>query len=274
MIRVFARRIALGKGHGAGEAPRGKSRRWQQPLRIAIAVLVATSAVYGVTRAAETTEVPAIDRLLVTELKDLKLTAVRKEVNIEELRRIDPDYANAYRVGRSTIMLKEPDKFRMDARAGFIKFEYVISGPRRVMRAPLIRQIDEIGVDPGKRQGPLEVGLVTPGCLRGYEVAQVARTQVGDRPAYQYRLTYAHDHERYELVWIDAERKHILKRKLWTKFQGEYKLELTFLKPKQFGDIWIPTRVEVRNARGALAGVTEQSDITVNGGLDDKLFEL
>lgn len=274
MIRVFARRIALGKGHGAGEAPRGKSRRWQQPLRIAIAVLVATSAVYGVTRAAETTEVPAIDRLLVTELKDLKLTAVRKEVNLEELRRIDPDYANAYRVGRSTIMLKEPDKFRMDARVGFVKFEYVMNGPRKVIRAPLTKQYDDIGTDPGKRLGPLEVGLVTPGTLIGYDVEHVGCTTEEGRRVCQYKLYYAHNHERYEYVWIDAERKCVKKRRLYTLMHGKYKMELIYSAPKQVGNLWIPTVIEVRNADGKLAGITQQQEIKLNPGLDDSLFKL
>lgn len=252
-----------------------KGHRARDFWSVAAAGVLAACAVVGVARAAaQQAGQHPIEGLLAPGFQDLKLTAVRKQVNVEQLRKIDPDYANAYRVARSTLMIKEPDKFRMDARAGFIKFEYVICGPRRVMRAPLVKQYDDIGVDPGKRQGPLEVGLVTPGALRGYDVEHAGCTTLGDRPACIYRLTYSHDHERYELMWIDTERKHILRRKLWTKFRGEYKLQLDFLNPKRVGGIWIPTRVEVRNAQGVLAGVTEQTDIEVNTGLGDALFAL
>jgi outer membrane lipoprotein-sorting protein len=249
----------------------GRSRRGRGGLWMGAGILV----VALLATAAETTaNNHPIQSMFAPGLKDLSLTTVRKEIHIEELNKISRDYANAYRIGRSKVMLKEPDKFRMDARVGFVKFEYVMNGPRKVIRTPLTKQFDDIGTDPGKRLGPLEVGLVTPGALIGYDVEHVGCSTEEGRRVCEYKLYYAHNHERYELVWIDAERKCVKKRRLYTLMYGKYKMELTYSAPKQVGNLWIPTVIEVRNAEGKLAGITHQQEIKLNPGLDDSLFKI
>ncbi|HEX2999236.1 MAG TPA: outer membrane lipoprotein-sorting protein [Armatimonadota bacterium] len=215
-----------------------------------------------------------IEEVFAPGLKDLTLTAKRKQINLRELNKISRDYANAYRVGDSRIYLKEPGRFRLDAKAGPFKFSYIIVGTRKVTRAPFVNEVREIGVDPGKRQGPLEVGIVTPSLLPGYTVEFVESGKEDERPVYRYRLRYSHDLERYDLITVDSERHCLVKRQLYTQMHGKLKMSFAFANPKKVGAVWIPTRIEVRNAEGKLAGVTEQSDIVVNSNLNDDLFQI
>jgi len=216
-----------------------------------------------------------IEEAFAPGFQDLSLVTVHKKVNVDELTKIGRDYANAYRISRTTVRMKEPGKFRMDARVGFIGFEYVMNGARKVIRAPLTKQYDDIGTDPGKRLGPLEAGLITPGALVGYDPGEHLACFVEDgRRVCQYRIRYTNDKERYELLWVDAERKYVKKRQFYTLIFGKYRMELVFSEPKEVHGLWIPTRVEVRNADGKLAGVTEQKDLKLNTGLSDDLFKL
>lgn len=245
----------------------GRGWPWVGAVSLAIALAAAAAEDTGAGK-------HPIQGVFVPGFQDLSLSTVRKEIHINELNKISRDYANAYRIARSKVMIKEPDKFRMDARVGFVKFEYVMNGPRKVIRAPLTKQYDDIGTDPGKRLGPLEVGLVTAGALIGYDAEHVGCFTEEGRRVCQYKLYYAHNHERYELVWIDAERRCLKKRQLYTLMFGKHKMELIYREPKQVGNLWIPTKIEVRNADGKLAGVTQQEDIKLNTRLSDDLFKL
>jgi len=253
----------------------GPAGAWKWRIAAAaMAAAIAGALVAHAPRAAAQPDENPIERFFAPGLADLSLISRPVEKDMDELQKIGSGFADAYRVGDSHLLLKEPDKFRMDTRVGFLKFQYVISGKRTVMRAPLTNHARNIGDDPGKRQGPLEVGLVTRGALRGYTVENLGCDNEGGRQVCRYRLRYAHEPERYELLWIDAARKCLAKRRLNIRPKGELKMEFTYLSPRQFGALWIPMRIEVRNAEGKLAGVTEQSDVKVNAGLDDKLFKL
>jgi outer membrane lipoprotein-sorting protein len=256
----------------------GRARQWLFRILVAGGVMLFTAPIApgAPTAGASAGEQRSIQDIFAPGLKDLTVNLRRKDINMRELNKISRDFANAYRMGNSLIRMKEPDKFRLDARVGPLKFEYIVNGGRRITRAPLVKEVREIGTDPGKRQGPLEVGLVTQGSLIGYKVEHLDCTTEGGQSVCRYRLRYSHLPERYELIWVDTERKCLKKRQFWTneeKLNTQYKMEFTYLEPRKVGAVWVPTRIEVRNSQGRLAGVTEQTDIQVNTGLEDSLFK-
>ncbi len=240
---------------------------------VAALALLATGSGVRAASDGKTADVP-IEQVLAPGLQDLTLTTRPREMNVQELNKIGRDFSNAYRVGRTRIMMKEPNMFRLDANVLFFKVEYIINGKSRVARFPAKSDRDEIGDDPGKRQGPLDVGLITAGSLRGYTVEFVGAGTEAGRPSLCYRLRYAHDTVRYELLWVDSERKCLLRRQCWTAWLGKRKMEYTYLDPQKVGSLFIPTRIEVRNADSKKAGMSEQSEFKVNSGLEDSLFQL
>lgn len=218
---------------------------------------------------------PTIQSVMAPGFKDITLDARPIKANIAELNKIGKDFANAYRVSRMRFLIKEPDKFRMEVWAGPLKFVHVISGGSKSTRAfGKDFRAKDFGDDPGKRQTPMDVGLITPGTLRGYDVAYISSGTEAGRPAVKFRLRFAHLPERYEVLTIDSERKTLLKRELYTTDGGKFKCDFTYLDHQRVGSLWLPKRIEVRNAAHKLAGVTEQKEFKINTGVSDSLFKL
>ncbi|MDH7569581.1 MAG: hypothetical protein QHJ73_08355 [Armatimonadota bacterium] len=216
---------------------------------------------------------PTIQSVFAPGVRDLALNARPVKADIEQLKKIGKDFPNAYRVTKMRFIMKEPDKFRMEVWAGPLKFIHLINGGNKATYAfGMWRKSKPFGDDPGKRQTPLDLGIVTPGTLRGYKAEYVGAGTEEGRPVYRFRLRYAHDLERYEVISVDTERKCLVKREMHTRIHGGFKCEFTYSDPVQVGAVWIPRRIEVRNEDRRLAGVTEQSDPVVNAGVSDALF--
>jgi hypothetical protein len=75
------------------------------------------------------------------------------------------------------------------------------------------------------------------------------------------------------LAWLD-EKELWLKRFEKRTASGELQLKAVYLNPRKPGGvIWMPTTVELYASDGEKAGATEYTDIKVNSGLSDSLFE-
>lgn len=247
-------------------------------LRTLLGALLLSIAVATMAAQREALEAaPTIQSVFAPGLKDLTVYARPEpgKTNMEALKKIGSDFHRIYQVKRVQFSIKEPDKFRMDVSAGLVHLVHVIVDGRKTTYVMGVRRPSKpFGDDPGKRQTPMDVGVITPGSLRGYRVEYLGTGQEQGRPVLRFRLRYAHDTARYELLWVDSERKCLVKRTLHTRMFGEKKCEYTYHDPQRVGSVWIPTRVEVRNKDGELAGVMLQSDFKVNSGLADSLFEL
>lgn len=252
-----------------------RGRRHRFAVASALALAAAAAALPLATGAEEKAPAFTVQDACASDFKDLSLALRRKAINLGELNKISKDFANAYRVGSSKILMKEPDKFRMDAKVGPFAFVYVINGEKKATRAPFVNEHRDIGIDPGKRQGPLDVGLLTKGCLRGYNTSFVSAAKGEDGHEIAcYKFVYAHDTERYELLYVDMKLKCLIKRELFTQIHGQKKMVFLFSRPVQVGPLWVPQEIKVLNADGKVAGITEQVNIKVNTGVEDGPFKL
>ncbi len=209
-----------------------------------------------------------------TRLHDLRGTVRQQTANQRELEKINRDFANSYRIKQMTARYKEPSKMRLESKVGVVNVVYIINGDHKHVSAGPIRNTDDISNAPGKRQSLMDFGILTPSFMRLVN-AKFLRTDSEGGVRYPvFELTWANsDDTSKHVVWMDGKTRTIFKRQ-WYNQQG--KLMATFFyknAAEAAPGIWVPTRVEVYNAEGKLGGITTYTDLRVNEGLPDSLFQ-
>ncbi len=222
---------------------------------------------------------PTIRSLVQDDLRDLSFTARVASSNQAELRKINPDFANSYRFSSSQVWLKEPFKLRLESTVDDTKIFFILNGSQRTVRVPRagISQREDLSKAPGKRQTPLDFGLLTPSLFQDYFVAKFVRTET--RGEFQgdhvFDLTYVArlDDTTRHRVWVDPTTKITAKREWYSQLGGHLMAVFTYDQVREVSGVWIPTRLTVRNADGKVAGATTYAGVKVNSGLADSLFE-
>jgi outer membrane lipoprotein-sorting protein len=213
---------------------------------------------------------PTLDAFVTTGLADLRATVTTLKADPAELEKINRDFATLYRLRKLTLSIKAPDCFRFENEVGL----YLVNGSARYYRVPVLRlkKREDLGNQPGKRPSLLDLGLITPDVLARIDARYVRSEPADGTPTDVFDVTLKHEESIRYRMWIDPKTRLILRRE-WR--DGAGKLRAVFLcgDPKEVArGIWMPTRIEVRNADGAVAGVLSYSDLSVNVGLDPALF--
>lgn len=219
---------------------------------------------------------PSIKDVWQDELKDFSFVAKKISANQKELAKINKDFGNAYRFTSTEIQYKEPMMLRGESKVEDQSIVYIINGAIRRYRIPRagINTREDLSKAPGKRQTPLDFGLITPSMFNGLFVAKFVRkdTRSGDLV---FDLTYPKqlDDDSRHRVWIDPEKKFITKRE-WYSQNDNFRLMaiFTYEAPQAFGRVYIPTKISVNNAEGKLAGVSAYTQIQVNKGIPSSEF--
>jgi len=139
-----------------------------------------------------------------------------------------------------------------------------------------LRKSENLEAHPGKRQSLLEyAGLVSTGTLQFMDARLLRDEKTGDRDSLVYEMRFqGEDKGSFYRIWIDKQ-THVTVKREW--YDSASKLRATFLysDAKEIAPgIWLPTRLEVKNAEGASAAVLSLSDIKPNQGLTDEPFAL
>lgn len=208
------------------------------------------------------------------KLRDLQMEARVEGVRLGELRKINKDFANAYRFRRMLVQYKEPLKLRLESEVQGQKIIYILNGGQKLVIAPRQRVREDVTNAPGKRQTPLDFGFITPSLARLLDAKFLREERENGTLLLVYELTwgYTQDTARH-IVWIDPERRYLVRRH-WHSF-GIYRARFEYKEPVQAAPgIWIPSKVEVYNADQRFGGRTVNSNIRVNQGLNDQLFEV
>lgn len=208
------------------------------------------------------------------DFKDVTMTVTVKDKNKAALTKVDQNYARLYEFQSAALQLKAPDMIRIESKLGMVKFEYIISGGKKIFRAPKIRmnKVDDYSSDPAKLQSPLDLGIVTSQLFVGRKVEVVDDADGQAKGEIALKLTWLKG-DMVNLVWLDA-------ANLWLKrfekrdSQGKLLARVVYSNPQNPGGvIWMPTKVELYAPDGDRAGSTELGDIKVNTNLPDSLFK-
>lgn len=261
-----------------------RSRRFHAVLRAAIAT--AAAVVIGLStltlaahrsKATERAKAGGDMAKYATTLADLEATIRVTKYDSAELEKIGADFKTTYSVRNLTFQYKQPDKIRIEGhsqtRGGAVM---ILNGAVRYYEVPRLklRRSENLESHPARRQSLLEyAGLVSPGTLQFMDGKLLRDERLGDRDTSVYEMRFQGDEKNsFYRVWLDKQTHVSLKRE-WCDSAG--KLRATFLYgslQEVLPSIWLPTRLEVKNAEGISAAVVSLGDIKPNQGLTDEPF--
>lgn len=208
------------------------------------------------------------------DFRDLSALVTVTYKNKDALAKVDSAYSALYDFKSARLQHKQPDKIRLDGKLGMVKFEYIMNGTVRMVRAPTVRvkTKKDYAHDPAKTQTALDLGLVTPSIWTNRKVEVVEDEGAKSCEEIKLALRWPNN-TRVIFIWLDA-RDLYLKRFEKRGPDNELILRAEYSEPRKAGGVvWIPTRVDVYGADGEKVGSSEVSDIKVNTGLPDSLFE-
>jgi hypothetical protein len=207
-------------------------------------------------------------------LSDISMVGTVTYKDKRAIAKIDSSYARLYDFKSARIFFKDPDKLRMEGKLGMVRFEYIINGWSKIIRAPTVRftKREDFTGDPAKLQDAFDIGIVTPALWRNRRIEVIDDPEAAKNGEIKLRLHWPKG-DMILLAWLD-EKELWLKRFEKRTASGELQLKAVYLNPRKPGGvIWMPTTVELYASDGEKAGATEYTDIKVNSGLSDSLFE-
>lgn len=207
--------------------------------------------------------------------KDISLTSRVEKAEVKELDKIGSDFSKGYAFKTTTVRFKSPDKMRIDGKLGLVSMSVVINGDDKVTRVPLLRiaKKDNVAKEVPKRQSDLDIGIISGSFWDNYEVKGAVEESGDDGPV--YKITYVSNSKKKDesVIWVDAKTLKLLKHERYRN--GKMKARFIYLDHSYVqGIVWVPTRIQVYNQEGKLAGVTVNENIRVNTGIPDAVFKL
>jgi outer membrane lipoprotein-sorting protein len=205
---------------------------------------------------------------------DAALTARVKFANQKELAKINDDFGKSYRVPYTDIKVKEPFMLRLETKVEDTQVLYIINGPQLLIRIPRIKvnSRQDLSKAPGRRQTLLDFGMLTPSLFTGLFEAKFVRLDRATNDVV-FDVTYPKslDDTSRHRVWIDPQKKFVTKRE-WYSQRGRQLATFFYTEPIQVSGVWMPTKMQVKNVDGKLAGETFYTGLKVNQNLSDALF--
>ncbi len=214
---------------------------------------------------------------LMTSVSDVEATIHVTKFEATEAEKIGQDFKRTYALRNVTLQYKQPNKLRIDGRSAiFGSAILILNGATRFYSVPKLRihKLEDLENSPGKRQSMLEYsGVISPDTLQYMKGSFVREEKVDGQPALVYNLNYSgmEGGSHYRL-WVDP-RTHITVKREWFDATNNLRATFFYLDPLEISPgIWLPTRLDVKNAGGITAVSSAYSDFKVNQGLTDNLF--
>jgi len=245
-------------------------------FRITVCIVLAAAAAWGLTpgfAARPEDDVRAKIRAATSGFRDFTIGAKIAYSNQKELAIIGKDYGKSYQFKNSTIIFKMPDKVKVTSTAGVVNVSYIITGNMKRIRAGLLKKTEDISNEPHKKQTPLDVGVVTEAIWKQFRVDNVKMEGTAANPTYVLTLSLSNSPQKKQYIWVDGKDLRLLKREKH-EADGSLKSRYVYSKHKEYkGVVWVPGEQRVYNKNGKLAGTTAYSNIKVNTGVADGVFQ-
>ena len=203
--------------------------------------------------------------------RDLRMDVEIAFADQKELAVIGKDYGRAYEFKRSQLVFKDPDKFKMTARAGLVNVTYIVTGDMKRVKAGLIKKTDDIGDEPHKKQNALDVGIVTGSLWQFFNVEGVRTESLNGVPCYVLTLSLANSPQKKQYIWVDAKDLKLLRREK-READGSLRVRYVYSGHRRVNGIWVPGEQRVFNGHGRLGGTSVYSNIRINSGVSDSEF--
>ncbi len=216
---------------------------------------------------------------LVSKLDDLETALKVTKYEPQELEKIGPDFKTTYSVRNLNLQFKQPDKLRLEGHSATRGSALMIlNGTVRFYSVPKfhLKKSEDLVNAPGKRQSLLEYsGLIVPETLHFMQAQFVKMEALQGENKAVFDLTYqnagAGAHYR---VWIDT-RTRITTKREWYDSANKLRATFAYLDPREVTPgLWLPGRLQVKNAEGTVAAEVTFSEAKANQKLADSLFDV
>ena len=221
-------------------------------------------------------DAPRFEELATAAVADLQATVTVIKADQAELRKISKDFGMAYRLKSVTMRFKRPGKLRMDGKIGQESALYIVNGSTRFYSVPRLKlsKKDDLGAAAGKRYSLLEFGIASRGDLSAVDSKHLRTESLDGIDAHVFEVAYRGDDSLKYLLWIDP-RTHVILRRDWLDSAGNLRASFIHKGAKEIAPgLWIPTRLEIRNADGIIAAESESSNIKVNQNIPESFFAI
>jgi outer membrane lipoprotein-sorting protein len=219
---------------------------------------------------------PSFEQMATSRVADLEASVNVLKADQDELKKIGKDFGLAYRLKNIVMWFKKPSKLRMEGKIGQQAALYIVNGATRFYSIPAIRlqKKDDLGAAAGKKYSLIEVGLISRMELASASGKYLRDEDVEGAHSHVFEVTYRGDNTTRYVVWIDP-RTHVIRKREWYDGSGKLKAVFNYREVKEVSEgIWVPTKIEILNSDGVLAGVTTYSGLKVNQDLEDSLFQI
>ncbi len=218
----------------------------------------------------------SIDAYVQKNFDDAVLTARVKYANQKELVKINDDFGQSYKVPFSDIKVKEPFMLRVETNVEDTKVLYIQNGTKLLIKIPRIKvnSKQDLAKSPGRRQSLLDFGILTPSLFTGLFDAKFVRLDRATNDVV-FDITFPpelKDKTRHR-IWIDVQKKVVTKRE-WYSRRGRQQATFYYLEPMSVDGVWMPTKMQVKNVDGVLAGEIFYTGLKVNQNLPSSLFDV
>jgi outer membrane lipoprotein-sorting protein len=231
----------------------------------------ATPKVAPVKPAAPLLAPPIWESIATTKIQDLAVSLVvsSKETNFTELGKIGGSFATTYRVPRYNISYQFPNKMRVEAKVLLLSPLIIFNGDKKYTKIGPKTDKEEVKGQIGKKQSLMDMGIFAKDwLLTDYEPIFIRRE--GELLVYNLKQRF-NTNRSHEIVWVNP-KTTITERRQSFNGDNKFQKEIRYTNPKLFGNVWVPTRVEIYNQFGKLGAVQNVERVLVNSGLADSLF--
>ncbi len=206
--------------------------------------------------------------------KDITLTCRVLYANVAELKKIGKDFPNSYEFKTTTISYKAPDKMRMEGKLGMVTVAIIINGNTKSIKAAglHISKKENIAKQPHKRQGDLDIGILTDQLWQDYIVTNVEAEKGQSGQLYKITFVRSNAKDKKLVLWTEPKTWKLLKLEKYED-DGTLKSRYIYSSHRRYGPIWVPGHIDVYNRDGKLAGSTMYENIKVNSGIPDSIFK-
>jgi hypothetical protein len=230
-----------------------------------ISGVIAANAVGNLVAPAAARTPSIADYVVPSTLHRLQATVEHTSANYDVLRKIGPGFAEGYQVTSATYTFTAPDRLEMHASAGLLSATQIYTNTTRRTDFGWIHKTDDISKDITKRQTIEGLGLLPQNYLEIMQSVYVGTDTVSGVACQVFMLRYITDspteNRRFE-TWVSDTQHYIVKQRVWDGGNTEHQTVI-YLNPIQaVTGVWVPTRVEVYDSEGELAGVAIQKDIS------------
>ncbi|HLO99812.1 MAG TPA: outer membrane lipoprotein-sorting protein, partial [Fimbriimonas sp.] len=124
----------------------------------------------------------------------------------------------------------------------------------------------------GQRQTLMDFILLTPAVAHNFLNAKFVRfdRESGD-PVFDLTFPASLDYPVRHRVWLDKDAKYMTRRE-WYGLQGQLRATFLYSNPQTIKGVSVPTVMKIMNAENKLAGESKYTNLKVNEGLADSLF--